>query len=142
MTTGTYHHSDDISYPSSFGFVLIHLGCFAAIWTGFTWRAAVLAVVLYLLRIFAIGAGYHRYFAHRAFRTSRVMQFCLAFVAQASAQRGALWWASKHRLHHKYSDTVGDVHSPVLRGFLYSHVGWIFVPRNDVTEYAIVRDLV
>ena len=122
--------------------MLIHLGCFAAIWTGFTWRAAVLAVVLYLLRIFAIGAGYHRYFAHRAFRTSRVMQFCLAFVAQTSAQRGALWWASKHRLHHKYSDTAGDVHSPVLRGFLYSHVGWIFVPRNDVTEYAIVRDLV
>ncbi len=142
MTTGTYHHSDDISYPSSFGFVLIHLGCFAAIWTGFTWRAAVLAIVLYLLRIFAIGAGYHRYFAHRAFRTSRFMQFCLAFVAQTSAQRGALWWASKHRLHHKYSDTAGDVHSPVLRGFLYSHVGWIFVPRNDVTEYAIVRDLV
>ena len=142
MTTGTHHHSDDISYPSSFGFVLIHLGCFAAIWTGFTWRAAVLAIALYLLRIFAIGAGYHRYFAHRAFRTSRFMQFCLAFVAQTSAQRGALWWASKHRLHHKYSDTVGDVHSPVLRGFLYSHVGWIFVPRNDVTEYAIVRDLV
>ena len=142
MTTGTYQHSDDISYPSSFGFVLIHLGCFAAIWTGFTWRAVVLAIALYLLRIFAIGAGYHRYFAHRAFRTSRVMQFCLAFVAQASAQRGALWWASKHRLHHKYSDTVGDVHSPVLRGFLYSHVGWIFVPRNDVTEYAVVRDLV
>ena len=142
MTTGTYHHSDDISYPSSFGFVLIHLGCFAAIWTGFTWRAVVLAIALYLLRIFAIGAGYHRYFAHRAFRTSRFMQFCLAFVAQTSAQRGALWWASKHRLHHKYSDTAGDVHSPVLRGFLYSHVGWIFVPRNDVTEYAIVRDLV
>ena len=141
MTTGTYH-SDDISYPSSIGFVLIHLGCFAAIWTGFTWRAAALAIVLYLLRIFAIGAGYHRYFAHRAFRTSRFMQFCLAFVAQTSAQRGALWWASKHRLHHKYSDTAGDVHSPVLRGFLYSHVGWIFVPRNDVTEYAIVRDLV
>jgi stearoyl-CoA desaturase (delta-9 desaturase) len=142
MATGTHHHSDDISYPSSIGFVLIHLGCFAAIWTGFTWRAVVLAIVLYLLRIFAIGAGYHRYFAHRAFRTSRFMQFCLAFVAQASAQRGALWWASKHRLHHKYSDTAGDVHSPVLRGFLYSHVGWIFVPRNDVTEYAIVRDLV
>jgi len=142
MTTGTYQHSDDISYPSSFGFVLIHLGCFAAVWTGFTWRAVALAIVLYLLRIFAIGAGYHRYFAHRAFRTSRTMQFCLAFVAQTSAQRGALWWASKHRLHHKYSDTAADVHSPVQRGFLYSHVGWIFVPRNDVTEYAIVRDLV
>ena len=69
MTPGTHEHSDDIAYPSSIGFVLIHVGCFAAIWTGLTWRAAVLAIVLYLVRIFAIGAGYHRYFAHRAFRT-------------------------------------------------------------------------
>ena len=65
------------------------------------WRA-----VLYLVRIFAIGAGYHRYFAHRAFRTTRVFQFCLAFLAQTSAQRGILWWAAKHRQHHKYSDTA------------------------------------
>ena len=141
MKLGGKAHEDDISYPSSIGFVLIHIGCFAAIWTGVTWRAVALAVALYLLRIFAIGAGYHRYFAHRAFRTSRLCQFILAFLAQTSAQRGALWWASKHRLHHRYSDTADDVHSPVQRGFFYSHVGWIFVPRNDTTDYAIVRDM-
>ena len=133
--------SEDIAYPSSIGFVLIHVGCFSVFWTGFTWRAFVLAVVLYLVRIFAIGAGYHRYFAHRAFRTSRVLQFCLAFLAQSSAQRGALWWAAKHRLHHRHSDTPDDVHSPVQRGFFYAHVGWIFVPRNDRTDYTGVRDL-
>jgi stearoyl-CoA desaturase (Delta-9 desaturase) len=93
------------------------------------------------VRIFAIGAGYHRYFAHRAYRTSRVFQFCLAFLAQTSAQRGILWWAARHRRHHKYSDTELDVHSPVQRGFLYAHVGWIFVPRNNNTDYAMVRDL-
>ena len=114
---GPHEHSDDIAYPSSIGFVLIHVGCFAVFWTGLTWRALVLAVVLYLVRIFAIGAGYHRYFAHRAFRTSRVFQFCLAFLAQTSAQRGVLWWAAKHRLHHRYSDTDLDVHSPVRRAF-------------------------
>ena len=68
-------------------------------------------------------------------------QFCLAFLAQTSAQRGVLWWAAHHRRHHKYSDTALDVHSPVLRSFLYSHVGWIFVPRNGATNYAAVRDL-
>jgi stearoyl-CoA desaturase (Delta-9 desaturase) len=98
--------SDDIAYPSSIGFLLIHLGCFAALWTGLTWGALVLGAALYLLRIFAIGAGYHRYFAHRAFRTTRLFQFCLGFLAQTSAQRGVLWWAAKHRLHHKYSDTA------------------------------------
>ncbi len=130
-----------VAYPSSIGFLLIHLACFAVLWTGITPRAVVLGVALYLLRIFSIGAGYHRYFAHRAFRTSRVFQFCLAFLAQTSAQRGVLWWAAKHRRHHKYSDTELDVHSPVLRGFFYAHVGWIFVPRNNTTDLAAVRDL-
>ncbi len=141
MRAGTQGHDDDIAYPSSIGFLLIHAGCLAAIWTGVTWRAVALAMMLYVLRIFAIGAGYHRYFAHRAFSTSRIGQFALAFLAQTSAQRGILWWASKHRRHHRYSDTADDVHSPVQRGFLYAHVGWIFVPRNDATDYAVVRDL-
>jgi stearoyl-CoA desaturase (Delta-9 desaturase) len=65
----------------------------------------------------------------------------LALLAQTSAQRGILWWASHHRRHHRYSDTADDVHSPVQRGFLYAHLGWIFVPRNDATNYATVRDL-
>jgi stearoyl-CoA desaturase (delta-9 desaturase) len=133
--------SDDVAYPSGTAFLLIHLACFTALWFGVTPCAALLGVALYLMRIFAIGAGYHRYFAHRSFRTSRVFQFCLAFLAQTSAQRGVLWWAAKHRRHHKYSDTAQDVHSPVLRGFLYAHVGWIFVPCNNDTDFATVRDL-
>jgi stearoyl-CoA desaturase (delta-9 desaturase) len=75
---------------------------------------------LYRVRIFAIGARYHRYFAHRVCRTTRLLQFCLAFLAQTSAQRGVLWWAAKPRLHQRYWDMTADVHSPVQRGFLYA----------------------
>jgi stearoyl-CoA desaturase (delta-9 desaturase) len=46
-----------------------------------------------------------------------------------------------HRRHHRHSDTAADVHSPIVRGFLYAHVGWIFVPRNTATDYDAVRDL-
>jgi stearoyl-CoA desaturase (delta-9 desaturase) len=138
---GAGPHGDDIAYPSSLGFLLVHLGCFAALWTGFTWRAAALALVLYVIRIFAIGAGYHRYFAHRAFATSRVFQFILAWLAQSSAQRGILWWAAHHRRHHRYADTPQDIHSPAQRGFLYAHLGWIFVPRNNESDYSAIRDL-
>ncbi len=60
---------DDIMYPSAIPFVLVHLACFAAIWTGVTWTAVAICVALYWLRIFAIGAGYHRYFSHRAYAT-------------------------------------------------------------------------
>lgn len=139
--TARRKNPDAIHYPSGILFLLVHLACFAVIWTGITPRAALLCLGLYGLRIFAIGAGYHRYFAHRSYRTSRWFQFCLAFLAQTSAQRGVLWWAAHHRLHHRYSDTVNDVHSPVRRSFLYAHLGWIFVPRNDATHYEAVRDL-
>jgi len=134
-------HPDEVAYPTAHAFVLVHLACFAAIWTGISWSALALGVGLYWLRIFAIGAGYHRYFSHRAYRTGRVFQFLLAFASQSSAQRGVLWWAAKHRLHHKHSDTELDPHSPVRRSFLHAHVGWIFVPSNDTTDYAAVRDL-
>ena len=132
---------DDIIYPSALPFVLLHLGCVAAIWTGVTWQAVVLCVALYGLRIFAIGAGYHRYFSHRAYSTGRVVQFVLAFLAQSSAQKGVLWWAAKHRHHHLHSDTEQDVHSPRRKGFVYSHVGWIFDRRHAATDLAKVADL-
>ncbi|MGB6905864.1 MAG: fatty acid desaturase [Methyloceanibacter sp.] len=132
---------DDIIYPSAVPFVLMHVACLAAIWTGVTLEAIVLGVALYWLRIFAIGAGYHRYFSHRAYSTSRVFQFILAFAAQSTSQKSILWWAAKHRHHHLHSDTGRDVHSPRHKGFIYSHMGWIFDRRHDVADLTKVADL-
>lgn len=132
---------DDIMYPSALPFVLVHLGCIAAIWSGVTGEALALCVMLYLLRMFAIGAGYHRYFSHRSYSTSRVFQFLLAFLAQSSAQKSILWWASKHRHHHLHSDTERDVHSPNHKGFIYSHLGWIFSRKHDKADLVKVADL-
>lgn len=131
---------NDIVYPSAIPYVLVHLGCIAAVWTGVTVEAVALCVGLYWLRMFAICAGYHRYFSHRAYSTSRVFQFVLAFLAQSSAQKSVLWWAATHRHHHLHSDTGQDVHSPRHKGFLYSHVGWIFDRRHQATNFAKIAD--
>jgi stearoyl-CoA desaturase (delta-9 desaturase) len=130
----------DIVYPGAIPFVIAHLVCVAAIWTGVSWTAIALCVGLYWLRIFAIGAGYHRYFSHRAFATGRAFQFVLALLSQSTAQKSVLWWAAKHRQHHLHSDTPADVHSPRQHGFLYSHVGWIFARRNDATDLVKIED--
>lgn len=132
---------DDIMYPQVLPFLLIHAGCVAAIWTGVSLQAAALCAGLYVLRMFAITAGYHRYFSHRSYATGRVFQFILAVLAQSSAQKSVLWWAAKHRHHHLHSDTAQDVHSPRHKGFLYSHVGWIFYRRHDATDLVKVADL-
>lgn len=131
---------DDIMYPSAIPFVVLHLACFAAIFTGITWQSVVICIALYWLRIFAIGAGYHRYFSHRAYSTSRLFQFVLAFACQTTAQKSVLWWASLHRHHHLHSDTPYDVHSPRHKGFLYSHVGWVFDRKHDRADLVKIED--
>jgi stearoyl-CoA desaturase (delta-9 desaturase) len=109
--------------------------------TGWSWRGLALAFAAYFVRMFVVTAAYHRYFSHRAFKTSRVFQFVLALGAQSAAQKGVLWWASRHRLHHKHSDTVMDVHSPRQRGFWYSHLGWILTREWTGTDLTVVSDL-
>ena len=122
-------------------FVLAHLACFAALWTGVHATDLLIAAGLYGLRMFGITAGYHRYFAHRSFKTSRAFAFTLAFLAQSSAQRGILWWAGNHRQHHRFSDTDDDVHSPVRHGFWHAHLGWFFTDEHRETDLAAVPDL-
>src|SRR5829696_1865895 len=89
--------NDDVLHSSAIPFVLLHLACFGAIWTGVTWEGIDIGIGLYWLRIFAVDAGYHSYFAHRFYSTRRSIQFALAFLAQSSAQKSVLWWAAKHR---------------------------------------------
>jgi len=130
----------DIVYPSTIPFIIVHLVCFAAIWSGVTAGAVALGIGLYWLRIFAIGAGYHRYFSHRAYETSRAFQFVLAVLAQSTSQKSVLWWAANHRDHHLHSDTELDVHSPRHTGFIYSHVGWIFSRGQETMNVNRIAD--
>jgi stearoyl-CoA desaturase (Delta-9 desaturase) len=108
---------------------------------GWSWSGLSLAMGAYAVRMVVVTAGYHRYFAHRAFKTSRAFQLLLAIGAQSAAQKGVLWWAGHHRWHHRYADTDRDVHSPVRRGFWYAHIGWIVSDAWSVTDYALVSDL-
>src|SRR5215218_7778895 len=136
----TANAHDDIMYPSALPFILLHLSSFAVFWSGITWEAVAIGVTLYWLRMFAITAGYHRYFSHRAYATSRLFQFVLAFLAQSTTQKSVLWWAAKHRHHHLHSDTEHDVHSPRQGGFLHAHLGWIFKPQHGDADLVKVGD--
>jgi len=138
---GHDHVHNDIVYPSTIPFILVHLACFGVLWSGVTALSVWLAVGLYLVRMWAITAGFHRYFSHRSYKTSRFFQFVLAFLGQMSAQRGVIWWAAVHRHHHLLSDTPEDVHSPRHMGFFQSHVGWIFRPSKSNADYSTVKDL-
>ena len=119
----------------------IHVGCLLVIWAGFSWTAFAICVGLYVLRMFAITGGYHRYFSHRTYKTSRFFQFILAFLGLTSVQKGPIWWASHHRHHHQFSDTEEDVHSPRVDGLWWAHVGWVMSSQYLHTRFDLVKDL-
>ncbi len=140
-TDKTFEGADRFDIRRATPYIVLHLACFAVVWVGWSWFAVLTALVLYLVRMFAITAFYHRYFSHRAFRTSRAMQFVFAVMGNTSMQRGPLWWAATHRHHHKHSDDDHDKHSPVQDGFVWSHIGWLTSASNFPTNYKSIPDL-
>jgi stearoyl-CoA desaturase (delta-9 desaturase) len=142
MNTVTVTREHRLSWSKSVPFFLVHLAAVVGVvLLGFSWKGLAIAVAVYYVRMFGVTAGYHRYFSHRSFRTSRAFQLVLAVLAQSSSQKGAIWWASHHRLHHKKSDQPGDVHSAKLEGLWWSHLGWILSNDYDATDWDRVRDL-
>ncbi|PIQ24106.1 acyl-CoA desaturase [bacterium (Candidatus Blackallbacteria) CG17_big_fil_post_rev_8_21_14_2_50_48_46] len=119
----------------------MHLACFGALFTGVSPIALGVMAALYFVRMFAITAFYHRYFSHRSFKTSRLVQFLFGLLGASAAQQGPLWWAEKHRHHHYYSDQPEDIHSPLQSGFWMSHIGWIPLKSSVGTNYSKIPDL-
>ena len=124
---------------SSIPFLLVHVACFAVVFTGISTTALILLPVMFLSRSFFVTAAYHRYFSHKSYRLNRFWQFVFAFQAETSAQKGVLWWAANHRHHHRYSDTDIDIHSP-RKGFWWSHVGWILSDKYKDTDLTAIKD--
>jgi stearoyl-CoA desaturase (delta-9 desaturase) len=135
----TWAPNEHINRRSSIPFIALHFLPLLAFVTGVTWKAVWLGVILYFVRMLGITAGYHRYFSHRSYRLGRVSQFVLAFVGLTAAQKGPMWWAAHHRAHHKNSDTEQDIHSPI-RGFWWSHVGWILCDKYNKTDSDAIKD--
>ena len=121
-------------------FFVLHLWALAVFFLPFSWKLVGAAAFLYTLRMFAVTAGYHRYFSHRTFQLGRVSQFLLAFLAQTSGQKGVLWWGARHREHHRTSDRAEDVHSPIAHGLWTSHIGWVLDDANDAFELKDIAD--
>jgi stearoyl-CoA desaturase (Delta-9 desaturase) len=122
-------------------FSMVHVAAIVGAVVYWSWGGVALAFASYFVRMIVVTMAYHRYFSHRAFKTSRPMQFLLALAAQTAGQKGVIWWASHHRWHHKHSDTPRDLHSAKLSGFWYAHIGWVLSENWNETDQSGVKDL-
>jgi stearoyl-CoA desaturase (delta-9 desaturase) len=142
--SGSDENSDQgasgVDWLRTIPFVGMHVAVLALFWVGWSPVAVGTAIFFYALRMFAITGFYHRYFSHKSFRTSRTLQFIFGVIGASSVQRGPLWWAANHRIHHAHADKSEDVHSPVQHGFLWSHMCWFLSRRNFRTRLDHIRD--
>jgi stearoyl-CoA desaturase (delta-9 desaturase) len=119
----------------------MHLACLLVIWTGVSAVAVITCLALYVIRMFAITAGFHRLFAHRTYKSGRVFQFLMGFIGTSSYQKGPLWWSSHHRRHHLYADTAEDLHSPLTHKVWRSHFGWFLSRESQATDWKLIANL-
>lgn len=131
-----------IALPAA-GIAVAHLLPLTLFYTGTRWRDWMVFAGMYVPMVFAVGAGLHRYFSHRAFRTSRTFQFMLGLLS-CCFFGDPIGFTGKHRLHHRHSDTAGDVHSP-RQGFWHCWFGSlvddgltedeVLAAASDLTKY-------
>jgi fatty-acid desaturase len=104
--------------------ILFH-GASVAAFFFFTWPAAVVALVLWFVTIFAgISIGYHRLLTHRGFKVARPLKWFLAICGTLALEGGPIYWVVNHRVHHQLTDKLGDPHTPGEGGW-WAHAGWV-----------------
>ncbi len=118
-----------------------HFACLGALFTGVSASALWVAFTMYVVRAFGVTAGFHRLLAHGGYQVGRGMRFLLTLLGSLAIQGGPLWWVSHHRNHHRYTETDRDIHSPVQRGFWYSHMGWMWDPACFEGSATNVKEL-
>ncbi|QDU83941.1 Fatty acid desaturase [Planctomycetes bacterium Pla163] len=122
---------------------VVHLLGAAGIWwvaaVQFSWATVGLAIFWYLMCGFAITGGYHRLFAHKAYKANWLLTAIHLFFGAASVQNTALKWSADHRVHHAHSDTDKDPYS-VTKGFWWAHIGWVLRGGREV-DLGLVKDL-
>lgn len=137
----TVKTTNSINWLRCIPYIAIYVGCLGVFWVGISATTTYVCIAAYCMNIFFVTGFYHRYCSHRAYKTSRIVQFIFTVLAMCSAQRCPLWWAAHHRFHHKHSDTILDNHSPIKHGFIRSHWAWFLEDANFATNEEYIKDL-
>ncbi|KAH9849215.1 hypothetical protein C2E23DRAFT_888403 [Lenzites betulinus] len=112
-----------------------------------------LMVILWQAASMGITVGYHRMYSHRAFRATLPVRALIALLG-ASAFQGSIKRVTKATLNKVSAAQIASydpVHDPyaATKGFLWSHLGWIFfksrydrmktIDQDDLDKDLVVR---
>ncbi len=122
-------------WPTIIGVTVFHSLAVVALFY-FSWQNLAIALGLWWVTVsLGIGLAYHRLLTHRGFKTSTWLEYLLTFCGTLALQSGPISWVSTHRMHHAFTETDKDPHSPI-DGLYWAHIGWIFrgTAQNQTME--------
>ncbi|MDQ3713989.1 MAG: fatty acid desaturase [Acidobacteriota bacterium] len=137
--------SDKIQWVTLSVITIFHILAFAALFT-FSWANLLAAIITWWIAgSWGIGMGYHRLLTHRGFKAPKFIEYFLTFCGTLGLQSGAINWVTTHRIHHAFTETDKDPHSP-RNGTYWAHMGWIFRGKaqnqDEATQMRYAPDLV
>ena len=121
---------------------LMHIALLFGLYnTNFWLVVALTALFYYPLHSLATVIGYHKLLSHRAFAPNPGLVKTVSWMSMLMFSGQPLAWAATHRLHHKYSDTDQDPHSPI-HGRLHAYYTWLVSYKMPESDKFIVKDLI
>ncbi len=136
--------SDKMQWVTISVVIIFHILAVAALFT-FSWTNLIAAAVTWWIAgSWGIGMGYHRLLTHRGFKAPKFVEYFLTFCGTLGLQSGAINWVATHRIHHAFTETDKDPHSP-RGGTFWAHIGWIFQGtaqnQTEETQWRYAPDL-
>lgn len=104
--------------------VIFHIMAVWALFT-FSWQNLAAALITWWIAgSWGIGMGYHRLLTHGGYKAPKWLEYFLTTCGTLGLQSGSLQWVTTHRIHHAFTETDKDPHSP-REGTFWAHMGWI-----------------
>ena len=130
--------SKQIQWVTIIAVAIFHILAFWALFT-FSWQnLAAAAITWWIAGSWGIGMGYHRLLTHGGYKAPKWLEYFLTFCGTLGLQSGPVTWVTTHRIHHAFTETDRDPHSP-RNGTYWAHMGWIFRGKAQNQDEATMR---
>jgi sn-1 stearoyl-lipid 9-desaturase len=136
--SGVHNRQAGVNWNTTIFMIIFHVCAIAALFM-FSWRALAVSLVLWWMSgSLGIGMGFHRLLTHRGYKTPKAVEYFLTLCGLLALEGGQINWVATHRIHHAYTETPADPHSPRAGGW-WAHMGWILTGTAQQHDAATMQ---
>jgi fatty-acid desaturase len=136
---------NSIFYPKEWFFIIMQLISAIAFFYALLdpmptiyWMISAIGYVL--ITCFGISMTFHRLLTHKSYSLSKPLEYLFSYFGNIGCTGSSVGWVFVHRNHHKFADSAGDPHSPVISGAMGAVIGDYTARFNKWMVRDIIND--